>query len=206
MPGRSNSCRRRTTGSVITPRSSATTGSGPSAAVSARNSSAPGPRRHRPPAAVVLPVGTAQYETKPAKVIDAHEVDQVEHPAQPLDPPAVAVCAHRPPVVQRVAPELARGRERVGRHSGDTARLKELRVRTVVGAVLGDIDRDVAEDPDAAVGRIRAERPPFALEADLVVEQPAVPEPAVDPVRVPLDERLGLVGLDGRLPVGEQGG
>ena len=49
--------------------------------------------------------------------------------------------------------------------------LEQLRMGAVVGAVLGDVDRDVTEDADAARGRVGAKRAPLALEPDLVVER-----------------------------------
>ena len=75
--------------------------------------------------------------------------------------------AQRVPVVERVAPVLAVAREEVGRHAGDDAALEELRVGAVVGAVRRDVDGHVAEDAHAALGRVRAERAPLALEAHL---------------------------------------
>jgi len=103
-------------------------------------------------------------------VIDARQVDTGEGAAEALDPPAVAVGAHRRPVVDRVAPQLTGLRERVGRHAGDDGVLEELRVGAMVGAVVGDVDRHVAEDPHAALCRMSAERLPLALEAHLVGE------------------------------------
>ena len=67
--------------------------------------------------------------------------------AQPLDPPAVAAAPQRRPVVERVAPELALVGVRVGRRAGDDAALEQLRVRAVVGAAGGDVDRHVADEP-----------------------------------------------------------
>ena len=60
MPGSPSPSRSRRTAGVITPRSSAISGSSPSAARAASNSARPGPRRQRPPSAVRAPLGTAQ--------------------------------------------------------------------------------------------------------------------------------------------------
>ena len=60
MPGNPSSRRRRTTGSVITPRSSATSGQVAELLLDRAKSAAPGPRRHCPFTAVVFRAGTAQ--------------------------------------------------------------------------------------------------------------------------------------------------
>jgi len=62
-----SSWRSASTAGVIRPRSSATSGSGPSAASSARNNSSPGAFTHSPFTAVSSPAGMAQYASKPRK-------------------------------------------------------------------------------------------------------------------------------------------
>ena len=63
----------------------------------------------------------------------------------------------RVPAVQRVAPALAGGAEVVGRHAGHHGRpavrveLEQLGPRPDVGALVGDEDRHVADDLDAAL-------------------------------------------------------
>ena len=116
--------------------------------------------------------------------------------AEALDPPAVAGRAVRAPVVERVAPVLAVRAQRVGRRAGDLAVREELRPRRDVGARVGDVDRDVADQPDAALARVGAQRLPLALEAHLVGERARAGEarPVADPVRVARDEVLDLVG------------
>ena len=74
----------------------------------------------------------------------------------------------------------------------------------VVGAAVGDVDRDVAEEEHAALARVVAQRVPFALEANLVLERAAVVEPVVDPVGVPRAELRRVGAGDGRLAVGDQ--
>ncbi|HEY0415066.1 MAG TPA: hypothetical protein VGC78_01660 [Gaiellaceae bacterium] len=153
----------------------------------------------RPVAARDGPVGD-----EAAEVVDARQVDERERPAEPLEPPAEAVGAHRPPVVERVAPQLPGLRERVRRHARDEAVLEEPAVRTVVGAVPGDVDRHVAEDPDAAVARVRAQLPPLAIEPDLVLDRASVRGPVVDPVRVALAELGHLLRTHAGAGSGEQ--
>ena len=67
VPGSPSRSRRRRTAGVITPRSSAISGSVPSSTAAASNTSRPGPRRQRPCRAVSAPSGTAQNATKPRK-------------------------------------------------------------------------------------------------------------------------------------------
>ena len=76
------------------------------------------------------------------------------------------VARARVPVVERVAPELAVARVRVRRDARDAAVLEELRVGAVVGAAGRDVDRQVADQAHAALGRVaRAARPTRARSA-----------------------------------------
>src|SRR5208337_1487116 len=59
---------------------------------------------------------------KAAEVVDADDIAYAHGGAIAIDPPAVAVAAHGVPIVDRIAPELAGGREVVGRGAGDGAR------------------------------------------------------------------------------------
>ena len=105
----------------------------------------------------------------------------------------------RAPVVERVAPELADGAERVGRRAGDDAALEELGMGVDVGAAVGDVDRDVAEQPDAALGaRTRAARSTRGRSAPGRRSRalPAKARPVGDPVALAVDERLELRGRD----------
>jgi hypothetical protein len=107
------------------------------------------------------------------EVIDAQHVDLREHHAQALDPPLVAARRHHVPAVQRVAPELPGRAEVVGRHARDDRRLalrveeEEIGVGPHVGAVVGDEDRDVADDADAALVCVAAQSRPLAEERHL---------------------------------------
>ena len=89
------------------------------------------------------------------EVVDADEVDLGEHPAQAIDPPAEPVGGHGLPAVERIAPELSGRAEIVGRDAGDVRRgtlvvEEELpRVGPGVATVVGDEDRQVADNPDA---------------------------------------------------------
>ena len=75
-------------------------------------------------------------------------------------------------------------------------------MRAVVGGAGRDVDRDVADQPHAALGRVRAQRAPLALEAHLVGERAAAGEarPVLDPAGLALAEVELLVPADRRVP------
>ena len=75
-----------------------------------------------------------------------------------------------------------------------------------VCAAVRDVDRKVADDPDATAVRVGAQRRPLALEADLVGERagPGEPLPAGRPVGVAVAEALDLAGLDLGVRLGEK--
>src|SRR5262249_25306014 len=54
-----------------------------------------------------------------AKVIEPDEVTGLGRPAQALNPPLVVSRAHRVPVVERIAPALPHGTERIRRDTGN---------------------------------------------------------------------------------------
>ena len=109
------------------------------------------------------------------------EVDELERAPEPLAPPAVAGRAVDRPVVERVPPALAGRAERVRRRAGDLAAREQLRPAGDVGAAVGDVDRQVADQPDAALGRVRAQRSPLPLEAHLVGDRVRAGEAAPSP-------------------------
>ena len=80
-------------------------------------------------------------------------------------------------------------------------------MRRDVGALAVDVEREVADDPDAAVGRVRAERAPLALEAHLprhLAFLPGERGPVVEPVLVTPPERGDLAGGHPCSRLGEQ--
>ena len=72
-------------------------------------------------------------------------------------------------------------------------------MRALVGRAGGDVDRDVADQPDAAVGGVRPQRGPLALEAHLVGDRAAAGDrrPALDPAGLALAEVELLALLTG---------
>ena len=153
--------------------------------------------RTRTPAAArggLVPPGIAQYATKPRKWSMPRHVDELERAPEALGPPAVVRRAVRAPVVERVAPVLPGRRVAVGRRARDLAFAEQLGMRDVLGAAGGDVDRHVAEDADAAITCVLAQRAPLALEANLVGERTLAGEggPVAAPERVPGDELLDV--------------
>jgi hypothetical protein len=166
----------------------------------------PGPPRacaRAPRAGRHRPVGG-----EPAEVVDPEAVREREHAPQALDPPRVARPGERLPVVERVSPPLAVPVQRVGRRARHclVEREKEVRVREVVAPPGRDVDRDVPEDPHAALGRVRAECPPLAGEAHLARERVLAGErePVLDPGALARAEGSSLARGNGRTGIGEQ--
>ncbi len=71
--------------------------------------------------------------------------------ADPIDPPAEIRLLKCLPVIHRVAPKLPRPAKAIGRGTGNKQRLlilvqpKNLLIGPDIGAVKGNIDRDVAD-------------------------------------------------------------
>ena len=105
--------------------------------------------------AVDLPV-----RLEAAEVVKPHDVDERAKLPEASLPPAVAVLLHRRPVVLRVAPQLSRRAEVVGRHARDRLRRavlverEQALVRPDVDAVVRDEDGHVAHDFDALLSRV----------------------------------------------------
>ena len=145
------------------------------------------------PAAAERVAGAARHRPvgdEAAEVVDPGEVEERERARQPRDPPGVAPPLQRGPVVERIAPQLALRRERVGRRARHRVRAEQLGMRAVVGRPGRDVDRDVADQPHAALGGVRTQAAPLAVEAHLVGDGAAPREahPVVDPARLALAE------------------
>ncbi len=103
-----------------------------------------------------------------AEVVDPDQVDPLQQASETLDPPAEAVSGDHLPVVERIAPELAGGAEIVGRDAGHEARrpvrleLEERPMRPDIHAIVGDEDRDVADQADAPLAGQRCGCLPIA--------------------------------------------
>ena len=147
------------------------------------------------------PVGDETTE-----VIDSRDVDELERPAEAFDPPAVTLTAVLAPVVDGLAPELPGGMRHVRGGSGDEPVREELRVGPHVGPVGRDVDGNVSDQKDAALGGIRPEGEPLAFEANLVFDRAGalIALPVAHPVGVPRPESLHLGGRHLGIGIGQQ--
>src|SRR6185295_9246937 len=116
-------------------------------------------RRHRP------------IRLEATKMIDAHDVAKREVGAKTGEPPRIALGGMRRPVVERVAPQLAGGREIIRRHARDRDRtkraaieLKEMRTGPDVRTVECREDRGIANGLHAEAGGARTQLVPLAKE------------------------------------------
>src|SRR5690348_17675490 len=95
--------------------------------------------------------------------------------ARPRDPPGIAIGGERIPAIDWVTPALPRRTEVIGRDPGDDQRLATLvqlevaLVRPHIRALVCDEDRQVADDRDATLARLFAQRRPLAVEEELRV-------------------------------------
>ena len=118
-------------------------------------------------------------------MVDPEEVVEFAGPGEPARPPGVSPFPECSPVIDRVPPELPRLAEDIGRHPGDHGRaevfveFEDPGVRPDVDALVGDVDRDVADDLDAPLRAVAPEGRPLPggdvleelLLSYLVVEQ-----------------------------------
>ena len=170
MPGKPSSTRSRSTGGVITPRFSATSGSGPSSRSAASKSARARPARASGRAgAVRCPGRHRPVGDEAAEVVEPGERRRARTSGGGARPtsgsPAPASRSSRRagcPRAGRVALSASGGAP------ATTPRRKSSGCARVVGAVAGDVDRDVAEEPHPALGGVAAERAPLAVEAHLV--------------------------------------
>ena len=107
---------------------------------------------------------------KSPEMIDPDDVKELAAFADAADPPVIPFRGMAVPVVERIAPQLPVRRKAVRRHAGDQTdpsalvEHKEVAMRPEVGAVMRDVDRDVADDPDALRSGIRSQRLPLLQE------------------------------------------
>ena len=106
-------------------------------------------------------------------MVNAHNVVELAHAAHPLHPPVVAAEEQVRPAVERIAPHLPISGEVVRRHTRDALRrtvlvqLENLRLRPCVRAVLGDVNRHVAEKLNPLAVAVSLEFLPLAEENEL---------------------------------------
>ena len=108
-----------------------------------------------------------------AEMVEANDVAHVEHPAHALDPPIVTTGLEHIPSIERIAPALSGLAEEVGRNTSDTDGLqivievKELAMLPYVCTVEVHENRDVADNLDLALTRVRVQGAPLLEESKL---------------------------------------
>ncbi len=121
----------------------------------------PGTGHPAPARGVGRPRGDFVIFLETAEMVQPDDIGRLERRAHPLDPPAVPGALHLLPTVERVPPELPGGAEIIGGDAGNGegkppfVQVEERAVGPDVGAVMGDKNREVADDadpPPAAVG------------------------------------------------------
>ena len=106
-------------------------------------------------------------------MVDAHDVDEFVERLKTAQPPRVSRVGEFFPVVQRIAPQLALGREIIRRNTGDISRetlgveLKQIPVTPHIDRIVRHKDGDVAHDADVAGIGHRLEGAPLTSEDEL---------------------------------------
>src|SRR5258708_544021 len=110
---------------------------------------------------------------KAAEVIEPDNVARLQGPGEPLHPPIISAKLVYVPTVQRIAPTLAGGAERIGRDAGHDCglqifvQIEKIRVAPDVGAVIVDEDGHDAHDFDSTLREITPQRAPLLEERKL---------------------------------------
>ena len=133
---------------------------------------------------------------KATEVVDTNQIDVFEDGFEALDPPFKAVFCQHVPVVNRVAPELAGFAEVVRRNARHFSGLAGVGIETEdfgvspnVGAIVRDIDGDIAEDFDAPRVGVLLEGCPLSIEFVLEV---ATEFDVVDKLFAPCFQGVGV--------------
>ena len=152
MPGSPSSSRSRSTGGVITPRSSATSGSSvPSSRGDGVEQRPPGPAAPAPRARVGVAVGHRPVGDEAAEVVEPRGVEQRQRAPQALDPPAIPAPRAARPSRTAGCPTAGRGRENAsgGAPATHARRWNSSGWARWSALLRRDVDRDVAEQPHA---------------------------------------------------------
>jgi len=114
-----------------------------------------------------VPGGDLPVFDEASEVVDAEDIVHTEAVTDAVDPPSVSCFFHGIPVVDGIAPELARGIELVGGETGDVfgfslfGQFEYLAVGPQIGAVVPDIHGDIADDLDSGVVAVGFQRAPL---------------------------------------------
>ena len=89
------------------------------------------------------------------EVVDPHAIELVQIMSDSIQPPGVTFLFQRRPIIYRIAPELPRFAEAVRRRPGNKGRFlcsvefEKLRISPYIGALIGNVDWDVADYSNA---------------------------------------------------------
>ncbi len=109
-----------------------------------------------------------------SEVIETQQVETLELLTHPQAPQGKSVPQHRVPVVERIAPQLPGLGEVIGRHAGHRSRPAiglELELAAMSPGLRGvgsDIERQIAEQADAALMSMGTQPPPLHREGKLL--------------------------------------
>ena len=118
----------------------------------------------------LVAVGDGVISRETAEVVDAHHIIDAAHMADAAHPPGITGLGHSVPVKQRVAPQLAGGREAVWRaacHLGGQqvfVQLELLRAAPHIDAVQRDVNRQIADNVDLHAVGVAFQRVPLGVE------------------------------------------
>ena len=110
---------------------------------------------------------------KAAEVIEAHDIELRAGMCHTADPPGIALLFVHVPAVERIAPELSRFGKRIRRtarhldHVRFLIQIKELRIRPDIRRIIGDINRQIADDPYPFPGGMGLESAPLSVKDEL---------------------------------------
>src|ERR1700690_2957082 len=122
-----------------------------------------------------LAAGNFPVSFEAAEVVEPDHIEERERSAEAIDPPLVSGRGEHIPAINRISPGLAGGAEVVGRNAGNDGRravrveVKEIGMRPDVGAVMRDVDGNVAHEADAAILTVRLEAIPLPKEFELPI-------------------------------------
>ena len=110
---------------------------------------------------------------KTAEVVNAHHIVKLEAVPHSGDPPVVTGFLVVVPVVKGIAPNLTVFAERIGRTSGDLGRfiilvqLEQFRLRPNIGAIRGNINRNIAHDLNVLFVGVFLQLHPLGIKLEL---------------------------------------
>ena len=113
--------------------------------------------------------GNGPIGVKPTEMVDAHKIKNAQRSAHTADPPCIAGFFVVGPCIQRVAPVLAVGTEKIGRaarHTGGKALFvgfKQIASGPGIGGIGRNINGHIPHDAHIALGGLLPKQLPLAV-------------------------------------------